>query len=231
MSAMSKVTVINKINKIKSRLNKDAGISLPEVLIAVGLSGLLALGCTQLALASFASASYTQKVAVQSLSTGNLNRLVTSDLEKSTGFLVSSGNAAARNVSECSNTVQPGAESIKSLLTTFNTDGSSVGYEVISAGGQVGLWRVVCPTSGQAVGSQQLLAKNLPAPSTSVWDASVMCASFPAGSALVTADCAKDQILNSFATNPGILFTVPANLASGSESHAAQIIVAARNIG
>ena len=81
-------------------LRSDDGLSLAEVLVAVGLTGLLALGCTQLALASFTSANYTQAVAVKSLNTGNANRLVTGDMETATGFLVPStaSNPTAQSV-------------------------------------------------------------------------------------------------------------------------------------
>ena len=61
MSSLKK-RFATRISEVTSQ--GDRGISLPEVLIAIGLSGLLALGCTQLAMASFTSANYTQDVAV-----------------------------------------------------------------------------------------------------------------------------------------------------------------------
>jgi len=208
----------------------DAGLSIPEVLIAIGLSGLLALGCAQLALASFASASYTQNVAVKSLSTGNINRLITTDMEKATGFLDSSGLSVARNPVECTTAVT-GNASTRPLLTLFRADGTSTGYEVRTTGVTGALWRVSCPTAGVANGASQILQSILPVSTDLSWDTSIVCVNFPAGGNITAFTCEKDVVLNSMVTNPGIVFTVPATLPIATVKQAEQKIIAARNIG
>jgi hypothetical protein len=208
----------------------DAGLSIPEVLISIGLSGLLALGCAQLALASFASAKYTQTVAVKSLSSGNINRLITSDMEKATGFLDSSGVAATHNPIECS-LASSGNGPIRPLLTLFHADGSSTGYEVRNSGNSGALWRVNCPTPGVANGPSQILASYLPNSSDATWDTSIMCVNFPAGGNITAFSCSKDILLNSMALNPGIIFTVPATNSFATVPQPEQKIVAARNVG
>jgi Tfp pilus assembly protein PilW len=208
----------------------DSGLSIPEVLIAIGLSGLLALGCAQLALASFASASYTQNVAVKSLSTGNINRLITTDMEKATGFLDSSGQFSTRNSTECSTDTATDAGT-RPLLTLFHADGTSHGYEVRTTDGVGTLWRVSCPTVGVANGSAQILQTHLPAASATSWDTAIMCVNFPAGGNITVFTCDKDVTLNSMVSNPGIVFTVPASTTVSSTSQSEQKIVAARNVG
>lgn len=226
------------MTKIKSLIQKrlsgaksDAGLSIPELLIAVGLSGLLALGCTQLAMASFASANYTQTVAVKSLNTGNINRLITKDMENATGFLDSSGNPATRNALECSsaNSIDAGAN--RALVTLFHADGSSTGYEVRSTGNIGALWRVTCPTAGIPNGASQILQSYLPAVGDSSWNNSIVCARFPAGGSLTSFACDKDVSLKSMTTNPGIIFTVPATISIATIQAPEQKIIAARNVG
>jgi hypothetical protein len=220
-----------KISILRALIASDEGLSIPEVLIAIGLSGLLALGCTQLALASFSSANYTQSVAVRSLSTGTINRVITSDIGKSSGFLVSSGNISSRNMAECSTNSVAAAGLVKPLLTAFNLDGSSVGYEIRSVGSSTALWRVSCPNGGIANGNAQILASDLPQVFDAIWVNSVMCASYPSGSDLTVSPCIQDTTLNSIVDNPGIIFTVPATISSATVQKSEQKIIAARNLG
>jgi len=211
-------------------ISDDRGLSLPEVLIAIGLSGLLALGCTQLAMASFSSANYTQSVAVTSLNTGNLNRLITNDVEKSDGFIVSSTNVATQSAFACSTATLSTGNSIRPLFTVTNNDGSAFGYEVRTTGNDGALWRISCPSQGVSNGPSQQLRSSLPVSTSSTWDTSVMCAHFPAGGNLTPVACEKDSLLNAIATNPGILITVPASVSGTKVNVQAQIIVAGRNI-
>jgi Tfp pilus assembly protein PilV len=216
-----------KILKRYSALRKDEGLSLAEVLIAVGLTGLLALGCTQLALASFTSAKYTQAVAAKSIDSGNANRMITLDMENSLGFMVPSTPETVLSALDCSTDKHSSqsAEAVRALLTLENTDGSTVGYEVRTFANAGQLWRVSCSSAGNPNGPEQMVRGSLPISTDASWDSAVMCASFPAGGSLTTAQCVHDVALTSITANPGVIFTIPA----GSTS--AQIIVAARNIG
>lgn len=215
------------------KLREDKGLSLAEVLVSVGLTGLLALGCTQLALASFASANYTQAVAVKSIDSGNANRMITSDMENADGFLVPAKPGTAPSPAECSTVNAPitGIDSVRALLTMEYPDNSLVGYEVRTVSGVGALWRVDCPSLGNPTGPAQMVRKNLPASNDPVWDTSVMCATFPTGGTLSTAQCTKDLLLTSITDNPGIVFTIPASVNATQSISTIQTIVAARNVG
>ncbi len=216
-----------KIIKRMRVFRDEEGLSLAEVLIAVGLTGLLALGCTQLALASFTSAKYTQAIAAKSIDSGNANRMITFDMENAQGFIVPSSPDVTQPGLECSseNTSSQSAGDVRALLTLQYLNGSAIGYEVRTSSGAGQLWRVSCPSTGKTTGSEQMVRGELPLPINSAWDSAVMCPTFPAGGTLTTAQCVHDLLLTSLTTNPGIIFTIPA----GSTS--AQVIVAARNIG
>jgi Tfp pilus assembly protein PilV len=215
------------------KVREDQGLSLAEVLVAVGLTGLLALGCTQLALASFSSAKYTQDVAVKSIDSGNANRMVTSDMENADGFLVPAKPGTAASPAECSTVNAPiqGVDSVRALLSMQYPDNTLVGYEVRTVAGVGAIWRVDCPSLGNPTGPSQMVRNNLPASTDPVWDSAVMCASFPAGGSLTSAQCTKDVLLTSITTNPGIIFTIPATVGSSTAISTGQIIVAARNVG
>jgi len=230
------------ITKLLGRIrenNNDKGLSLAEVLIAIGLSGLLALGCTQLAMASFSSANYTENVAVKTLSTGNISRLITVDMEKSTGFLSASGFPGTKTADMCSTATLSQGDSVKPLLTLFSANGSQIGYEVrLGSNDKTGtltngtLWRVTCPTPGVANGDGQALQTNLPSPSDASWNTSIMCAKFPANQPNPTiAGCTQDTVLASMVNNPGIIFSIPATVDGAKVSAGAQVIIAARNAG
>jgi len=218
---------------LRQLLKSDRGLSLAEVLVSVGLTGLLALGCTQLALASFTSANYTQSIAVKSLNSGNANRLITSDMENASAFLVPSASVQSLGTGLCTSagasTFSSG--SVNPLLAIQYSNGSEIGYEVRTDNGAGALWRVSCPTGGSASGPELMIRNSLPTASASVWDSSVLCASFPIGGTLQAANCATDAWLTSTSANPGIVFTIPATLPGKSVSVAAQSIVAARNSG
>lgn len=211
----------------------DEGLSLAEVLVAVGLTGLLALGCTQLAMASFSSASYTQAVAVKSIDSGNANRMITSDMENANGFLVPAKPGAAPSPAECStiNTSVQSSDSVRALLTIQSPDASLVGYEVRTTSGVGALWRVDCPTMGNPTGPAQMVRNDLPSSADPVWDTAVLCATYPTGGSLTSSQCPKDVMLTSVTTNPGIIFNIPATLGSTAAVPNGQIIVAARNVG
>jgi hypothetical protein len=221
------------MKKFLARLRADErGLSLPEVIIAVGLTGLLALGMTQLTMASLTSATYTQSVAVSSLGTGTVSRLVTTDVEKSTGFVVSTGVANPLNCSTA-NLPSTTAGSVRPIFTSSNADGSWVGYEVRTGNNGGQLWRVNCPSVGVATGTAQILRGNLPLPGDGRWNNAVMCAQFPAGGSLTLNVCPADAMLNNLSAFPGIALTIPATVAGTSkiELFPAQQIVAARNVG
>lgn len=224
--------MIAKIQELM-KLREDKGLSLAEVLVSVGLTGLLALGCTQLTLASFASANYTQAVAVKSIDSGNANRMVTSDMENSNGFLVPAKPGTAPSPAECSTVNAPisGVDSVRALLTMQYPDNTLVGYEVRTVAGVGALWRVDCPSLGNPTGPAQMVRNNLPSSNDPVWDTSVMCANFPTGGSLTTSQCTKDVLLTSITDNPGIVFTIPATLNSSQSISTTQTIVAARNVG
>jgi Tfp pilus assembly protein PilW len=226
MSSLKK-RFATRISEVTSQ--GDRGISLPEVLIAIGLSGLLALGCTQLAMASFTSANYTQDVAVKSLNSGNLNRIITTDMEHASGFIASS-EVSARNSQECSTAAQAGA-SVKPLLTMKNIDGTYTGYEVRTTTTSGALWRINCLSAGVANGSSQMLRNSLPVASSAVWNTSMMCARFPVGGSLTTFECDKNVLLADIKTFPGVFITIPQTLSSADVLQAEQIIIAARNFG
>ncbi len=213
-------------------LRRDEGLSLAETLLAIGLTGLLALGCTQLALASFTSARYTESVAVKSLNTGNANRLITSDMESAEGFLVPSSSSQGTNT-VCSTTAlqsEPGTTTIP-LLALQNSNGSQIGYELRTSGSSGALWRVTCPTPGSATGPALMVRAPLPPDSSVLWRSAVQCASFPTGGTLTTENCLQDIWLNSISSNPGIVFTIPKTLSNGGVSTPSQSIVAGRNVG
>ena len=217
----------SRISEITSQ--GDRGISLPEVLIAIGLSGLLALGCTQLAMASFASANYTQAVAVKSLNSGNVNRIVTTDMEHASGFLASS-NTGARNLEECSTSAQGGG-AVKPLLTMKNIDGTYTGYEVRTTATSGALWRINCLAAGLANGSSQMLRNSLPVATDPAWDTSLMCARYPAGGSLTSFACDKNVLLSDIKMFPGVILTIPSTLSSADIQQSEQMIIASRNFG
>ena len=129
--------------KIATILRKDEGLSLAEILVSVGLTGLLALGCTQLALASFTSASYTEAIAMKSVDSGNANRMVTTDMESASGFLVPSKSGALPATSQCTTS---SSNSVRPLVTLAYANGNMVGYEVRTNADSGSLWRIACPT-------------------------------------------------------------------------------------
>jgi hypothetical protein len=221
-----------RTRKPESHKATDAGLSLAEVLISVGLTGLLALGCTQLALASFTSANYTQKVAVKSLNSGNANRLITSDMESATGFIVPSpqSGTSASGVCTSGSTSDIASGAVLPLITLQKSDNSEVGYEVRGVSATTSLWRVTCPQSGISNGPELMIRSHLPAISTTDWKNSIQCASFPAGGSLAYADCPTDTWLTSAVTNPGIIFTIPATVSNSEISVSEQKIIAARNV-
>jgi hypothetical protein len=214
-------------------LRSDDGLSLAEVLVAVGLTGLLALGCTQLALASFTSANYTQAVAVKSLNTGNANRLVTGDMETATGFLVPStaSNPTAQSVCTSGVLAALAIGQVKPLISLQYANGSEVGYEVRTDSGSGALWRVSCPSNGLATGSEMMVRGSLPIATDPIWNGAVKCATFPTGGSLTATDCSPDVWLTSITDSPGIIFAIPATASHTSAPIATQLIVAARNIG
>ena len=217
---------MKKFLKIVRAQKSDSGLSLAEILVSVGLTGLLALGCTQLALASFTSANYSEAVAVKSLNSGNANRLITTDIENASGFLVPSGNVDSKTLSACvsSSSVQP-------LVSIEYNDGSKIGYEVRSTQGITALWRVSCPNGVQATGPELMVRNSLPATSSPDWQSAIQCATFPSGGTLTSSASTSDSWLTSISINPGIIFTIPATSAHSSIPVAAQSIVAARNVG
>ena len=218
---------------LRQMLKSDQGLSLAEVLVAVGLTGLLALGCTQLALASFTSANYTQSIALKSLNSGNENLLVTTDMENASGFLIPGKSAQSLSSGVCtsadSSSFASGA--VNPLVVIQYSSGSEIGYEIRSDNGSGSLWRVSCPTGGSASGPESMIRNLLPTGDSPVWDSSVTCASFPIGGTLQTANCSTDTWLTSSSVNPGIVFTIPSTLPGKSVSVVAQSIVAARNSG
>ena len=120
--------------KLRQLIKNDRGLSLAEVLVAVGLTGLLALGCTQLALASFTSANYTQSIAVKSLNSGNANRLVTGDMENASGFLVSgkSTQTLASGICTSASASSLLSGTVTPLFAIVYSGGSEIGYEAVS---------------------------------------------------------------------------------------------------
>jgi Tfp pilus assembly protein PilW len=217
---------------------KDEGLSLAEVLVAVGLTGLLAIGCTQLALASFSSASYTQAVAVKSIDSGNASRMITTDIDNAEGFLVPGKSGTAPAPAECSTATlasQP-AGSVRALITLTYPNGNLVGYEVRTTAGTGDLWRVKCPSLSNPTGPAQLVRTDLPVATDPVWDTAVLCASYPTGGSLTTSQCVKDAMLTSLTLNPGVLFTIPAGTDTAGDdvvgsTSLGQTILAARDLG
>ncbi len=138
--------------KIATILRKDEGLSLAEILVSVGLTGLLALGCTQLALASFTSASYTEAIAMKSVDSGNANRMVTTDMESASGFLVPSKSGALPATSQCTTS---SSNSVRPLVTLAYANGNMVGYEVRTNADSGSLWRIACPTAGNPTGTER----------------------------------------------------------------------------
>ena len=227
---------MKKYLKRYSQVENDAGLSLAEVLIAVGLTGLLALGCTQLALASFTSTSYTQSVAAKSITTGNAIRVVTNDMATASGFMVDAVPGTAPSSVQCSSvnlgSGNTGPTVIRALFTMQYSAGNMVGYEIRSAtSGSGALWRVMCPTAADPSGPAQMLLTNLPDPSSSQWDNAVSCPTFTTPGTITKGACAGYGVmLNSITTSPGIIFTIPATNTSTGIDSGAQTIVAARNI-
>ncbi|MEI6120290.1 MAG: hypothetical protein WCQ06_04200 [Actinomycetes bacterium] len=213
--------------KLATILRKDEGLSLAEILVSVGLTGLLALGCTQLALASFTSASYTEAIAMKSVDSGNANRMVTTDMESASGFLVPSKSGALPSTSQCTTS---SSNSVRPLVTLAYANGNMVGYEVRNSADSGSLWRIACPTAGNPTGTEQLVRKNLPIATSTHWDAAVLCATYPAGGSLTSARCDEDSMLTSLVTNPGIVFTIPASNPAVKASTPVQIIIAARTL-
>ncbi len=213
--------------KLAENLRKDEGLSLAEILVSVGLTGLLALGCTQLALASFTSASYTEAVAMKSVDSGNANRMITTDMESASGFLVPSKSGALSADSQCTTRT---SNSVRPLITLAYANGNMVGYEVRTNADAGSLWRIACPTAGNPTGTEQLVRKNLPIATANNWDSSILCATYPAGGNLTTARCDEDSMLTSLVTNPGIVFTIPSSDPALKSASPVQIIVAARTL-
>jgi len=219
--------------KLRQLIKNDRGLSLAEVLVAVGLTGLLALGCTQLALASFTSANYTQSIAVKSLNSGNANRLVTGDMENASGFLVSgkSTQTLASGICTSASASSLLSGTVTPLFAIVYSGGSEIGYEVRTENGSGSLWRVSCPTGTDASGPELMIRNSLPSGDNLVWDSAIQCANFPIGGSLTTANCNVDTWLTSPTLNPGVVITIPASVSGKGVPVAAQSIVAARNSG
>ena len=216
------------MKKLIAILKNDEGLSLSEVLIAVGLSGLIAIGCTQVALASFNSAKYVQTKAINTVNTATLNHSVVADLESASSFVVHSTNPA--NACTSKYTTGTVSSAVRPLFTINYADGSAVGYEVRQTSGDSALWKVNCGTSGVQNGSSMLLRRSLPAIQGETWDSAIKCVNYPAGGSITTFNCPTDQILDSISANAGFIFNVPGTLKDASSSYPAQVIVAARNV-
>ena len=215
-------------NQIRKLLRNDEGLSLSEVLIAIGLSGLIAIGCTQLALASFNSAKYVETKALTTVSNATLNHTLVSDMELASSFVVHDGNPSASCTSKYSAGTNPGL--VRPLFTVNNPDGTSIGYELRSNNGEGSVWRVACGTNLIQNGSTMLMRKGLPDLNSSSWVGVIKCVNYPAGGKLQTYDCPTNQILSSIITNPGILISIPASTSKDTSFFPSQEILAARNI-
>lgn len=209
-------------------IKNDEGLSLSEVLIAVGLSGLIALGCTQVALASFNSAKYVQTKTMNTINTATLNHTVVADMENATSFVVHATSPAL----DCTSKFTAGtvSNSIRPLLTINYADGSSVGYEIRQESNEGSLWKVDCGLNGNQNGSTMILRRSLPSIQDAIWDSAVKCVNYPAGGPLTTFVCPKDQILDPTNLNSGFVLDVPATLKNADSIYPAQVIVAARNM-
>jgi hypothetical protein len=216
------------MKKFLEFIKNDEGLSLSEVLIAVGLSGLIAIGCTQVALASFNSAKYVESKALNTVNTATLSHTIVSDMENATSFTVHSSTPA----NACTSKYNVGtiSSSVKPLVTVNNLDGSAFGYEVRETNNESALWRVECGPTGSQNGSSMMLRRGLPNIQSLSWNEPVKCVSYPAGGALISSSCANDQVLSSITANPGVLITIPATVSSEGTKYPAQVVLAARNI-
>jgi hypothetical protein len=216
------------MKKLLQILRNDEGLSLSEVMIAIGLSGLIALGCTQMALASFSSAKYVETKALNTVSTASLNHYIVSDIETASSLVVHGSDASFSCTSKfVSGTV---SNSVKPLFTINQANGSSVGYEVRDLNSEGSIWRVECPTGSVQNGSSMMLRRGLPGIDSALWSNSVKCVTYPAGGTLQTNSCPVNQVLDSINLYPGLQITVPATVKSSSTQYPSQVVLAARNV-
>lgn len=216
------------MKRFRELLKGDEGISLTELVVAIGLSGLIALGCTQVALASINSAKYIETKAMSTVNTSTLNRIVTNDMDNAVSFSIY-GAGLSDGVSCTSKFTAPSGEDVKPLMSMQYLDGSSIGYEVRTVGGSGSLWRVTCPVANIPNGSPMMLRNGLPANNSQNWINAVQCFTYPAGGALSVSTCALDQILDNHTANPGVIVNLPATVENSHNTYPAQTILAARS--
>jgi hypothetical protein len=215
------------IKFLKALHKNEDGLSLSEVLVAVGLSGLIALGCAQIALASFNSAKYVQIKTLNTVNTATLNHTIAADMEQASSFVVHSNSAAKACTSQYS--IGTVASDVKPLITINYADGSAIGYEVRNTNSEGSFWRVACGANGAQNGSSMLLRRGLPDLNSTLWNEAVKCVNYPAGGNLVSSACPTNQILDSIIQNPGFMFTVPKTISTDVAQYPSQVVLAARN--
>lgn len=88
--------MMQKIRKYLS--SDDAGLTLLEVIIAMVITGFLAIGLTRITGMSMSAMAYTQATTVQGSNSASLNAIFNNDLTQSNGVIVPSANFVNSNV-------------------------------------------------------------------------------------------------------------------------------------
>jgi prepilin-type N-terminal cleavage/methylation domain-containing protein len=223
---------VNAVNLFRS----DDGLTLLEVLIAMSISTLLAMGIGQMFTLGVKAMQYSSTTSSTTVKKTNFARVFADDVQAANSFYVAGASPGTTSLMTkiCSTwtSTLTNFSTIRPLLTLEQGDGTEVGYEVRRTSSGAGeIWRVWCATktSGPTANRSALMLSGVAAPTgtTDAWADTFTCSGTVTAQFLAFATaCPTYTSIADLTTNLGIKFT-PAP--SGATPLPVQAVIGSRS--
>lgn len=116
------------------RQNRESGVTLIELVLALGLTGVVMAGVMGIARLGFQSLNSDFTSSMKTSNVASFNYIFNRDIKNSTGVIIASANPSPTALGGMCTTYQPGATNVRPLLTSYVQHTLSINSAEIPAG-------------------------------------------------------------------------------------------------